>query len=130
MEGDTNGAGSRRRIVAAIDETTPSPEQRAQFIYAQLQTLDPKPTVWDMACFASEYIGMLALMEPAFEGISKRLSAMVYEAHYIKGADIESCLPQPLSQHSLTKPNTSLEKQNDQATSVESGSQSTENASK
>lgn len=102
MEEDSARARRLKRI-SDLDNTIPSPESRSQYIYAKLQELNPKPTMWDLACFSAEFLGMLSLMEPSFKDVSSKLLAILYEAHYTHERDLASCLLPSMTQPKKTQ---------------------------
>lgn len=77
-----------------VDAKIPSPQQRAEKILALVRA-NPNdlPTVWDVVCFASEYIGSQVATLPFLEDNAKELLMLVYAFHYEYPATIDPTYP-------------------------------------
>ena len=76
-----------------MNETrAPSPEHRAEFLYKHMQTMNPKPTMWDLVCFSTETIALLAGELEFLQPVAKQLVSVVYTAHYHSDIPFDSCL--------------------------------------
>jgi hypothetical protein len=98
---------------AEVDAQTPSPSERAKYLYDKLNALEPKPTHWDLVCFCAEAIGMLTLDLPATNNTAAQLLRMIYEIHYYGGDDNPTCLPKQ-NQKSLTTDSSQSQTSSDQ----------------
>lgn len=104
---DSIRSGRRKAILnafEAIDKTSPSPSERAKYIYEQLNALDPKPTHWDLVCFCAETLGMLTLELSQVNTRVAEITRMIYEIHYFGGDENPSCLQPQQNQKSTTLP--------------------------
>lgn len=78
------------------DKITPPPSERAAFLWAEIQRLNPRPTQWDIVCFCTEALGVIAAHHEFLQAAVKRLNTTVYTAHYYTDTPIESCLKSTL----------------------------------
>lgn len=62
------------------DKISPSPEQRAAFLYEAVNA--KKPTLWDLVCFCTEVLGVVAVEYTWLKPFAARLVSIVYTAHY------------------------------------------------
>lgn len=83
----------QERIIAERDKIVPSPADRAKFLWEHLQTLEPKPTYWDIICLAAESVASMASTNEWLRDVAKALIKRVYTAHYHTDPPIASCLP-------------------------------------
>lgn len=92
-------------LMDQLDATTPSPEQRAKFLYNKLVESGLQPTNWDLICFAAELLGgLVSTCEPIKPEV-RRLLLMVYKIHYTYKDELATCLNQESSnQKSQTSP--------------------------
>lgn len=74
------------------DKISPSPEQRARYIWYAVQRLTPKPTLWDIICFCSETLSAASLEHEWLKYPAKMVSKSLYIAHYLTDTPIDSCL--------------------------------------
>ena len=73
-----------------VDSKILSPSQRADKIFSFIKTNMPEqPSVWDVVCFASEYVGSQVSMLPFLEVAAKELLMLVYAFHYEYPATID-----------------------------------------
>jgi hypothetical protein len=73
--------------VAERDAKFENPAQRALRVYKILHDTHPELTTWDLVCFSTEWLALMAagwdwLKEPA-----KSINRIVYEAHYFMPED-------------------------------------------
>lgn len=84
-----------RQIVARRDKLTPTPEQRAQWIWnrlhGQMSQITPKP--WDLICFSVETLALLAAEYTFLQPVIKKLVSIVYTAHYYTDEVYSSSCP-------------------------------------
>ncbi len=85
-----NTRNQYERLMAEADRITPSPSERAEVLYKYLQTLQPKPTIWDMVCFAGELLTVACEDLPAIQPNVKQLISQIYTAHYNVGQPFAS----------------------------------------
>ncbi len=74
----------KERVVQAVDNLYPSPQDRANSIWRIIRT-DPSlsnMTDWDLLCFCVEYIAMQSQQFLFIEKEAKHLSNLLYTAHY------------------------------------------------
>jgi|SRR5215203_720207 len=83
MGHDSQDAQRKEQIIAAIDAQTLSPAARAQVVWAALKEKLPDATNWDLICFCTEYLGYCVSEFEWLEPPAKRLSTLVYTAHYL-----------------------------------------------
>lgn len=65
-----------------FDELNPSPSERAEVLYKHMQTMKPKPTIWDMVCFAGELLTVACEDLPSLQPHVKQIISSIYTAHY------------------------------------------------
>lgn len=120
MDTSVEDAGDARRKAIlekylAVDAQTPSPSERAKYLYEKLNALEPKPTHWDLICFCAEALGMLTLELPVTNRFAAAALRSIYEVHYYAGDDNPSCLPQrQQNQNSTTLPTNKTRNSSDQ----------------
>ena len=81
---DKNLAAKREQFFSFVNETdkkTPSPEQRAKKVYDILKKHKELDN-WDLTCFCVEYIGSQVSVHPWLEALARKLTGIVYTAHY------------------------------------------------
>lgn len=103
-ESSTDFRDARREKIlkfAEVDAQTPSPSERAKYLYDKLIALEPKPTHWDLVCFCAETLGMLTLDLPVTNRFTSAALRSIYELHYYDDSINPSCLPKQ-NQKSLT----------------------------
>ncbi len=71
-----------KELMRRRDEVNPSPSERAEYLYKYLQTQEPKPTLWDMICFAGEVLTVACEDLPSLQPNVKRIISSIYTAHY------------------------------------------------
>lgn len=69
-------------VMAKVDEHTDSPGKRASKVLVALR-MHPSITTWDVLCFCAEYLGMMVPAYGFLEEDARRLTRLVYLAHYI-----------------------------------------------
>lgn len=89
---EINIPNAHEERIAARDKISPSPEQRAAHLWAEIQRLNPKPTQWDIVCFCTEALGVIAAHHEFLQAVVKQLNRTVYTAHYYTDTPIDSCL--------------------------------------
>lgn len=120
MEKSVDDARDERRLqilkkYVEVDRLTPSPSERAKYIYDKLNALDPKPTHWDLVCFCAETLGMLTFELPVTNKYVAAALRTIYEVHYYSGEDNPTCLPrQQQNQNSTISPTSKTENSSDQ----------------
>ncbi len=70
---------------------SPTPEERARELWSHMQLHNPRVTAWDLVCFCSETIGMLAGSYEFLQTPAKSLMSVVYTAHN-ELENLPSCL--------------------------------------
>ena len=109
MEESSTDARDARRFeilkkYVEVDRQTPSPSERAKYIYDKLNALDPKPTHWDLVCFCAETLGLLTFELPVTNKYAAAALRTIYEVHYYAGDNNPSCLPSQQNNQSSTSP--------------------------
>lgn len=69
-------------VMEAIDKVIPNPEQRAKKVWDILQQHKDEVSVWDVTCFAAEYLGVQVAVLQNFEELIKPVILYIYGAHY------------------------------------------------
>jgi len=82
-DGDKIDAGH----VEESDEITPSPESRAQAVWAYLQEHNTFST-WDLICFCAEFLGLMSAEYEWLKDIAVRQTVLVYKYHYLHREEI------------------------------------------
>lgn len=73
----------RAELAKKMDESIPSPENRAELVWEILQKNAPGLTTWDLVCFAANYLGWQSAQLPWLQKPVKEVCGLVYTAHYI-----------------------------------------------
>jgi hypothetical protein len=78
---------------AERDAINPSPEQRATHLWRRIHSIEPRPTAWDIICFCTESIAVIAAEYEFLRPIVVKLISIVYTAHYSTPEPFPSCVP-------------------------------------
>lgn len=75
---------AKATIIEAVDNLYPSPQARANTIWAIIQTVPSLRNLseWDLLCFCVEYIAMQSQQFLFIEEEAKHLVNLLYTAHY------------------------------------------------
>lgn len=79
-----------KELMNRRDEVTPPPAERAEFIFDYLQEHNPKFTMWDLTCFATEFLAVASHEIPTLQPAIKDLISKLYTAHYHVGEPFAS----------------------------------------
>lgn len=95
---NSDESDSNIRLIAErmkeVDSKILSPSQRAERILALVRRdQDNLPSVWDVVCFAAEYIGSQVATLPFLEDVAKEQLMLVYAFHYEYPATIDPTYP-------------------------------------
>lgn len=69
------------KVMAKIDAVTESPSKRALRVLTVLRR--SQVSTWDVLCFCGEYLGMMIPAYPWLEEDARRLTRLIYLAHYV-----------------------------------------------
>lgn len=81
-----------RSIVTDNTTREPTPEQRATYIWERIHATEPRPTLWDLACFCTETLALIAVEYDFLRPFVRRLVSIVYTAHNNTPDAFPSCL--------------------------------------
>ena len=80
--GDNDRLAEFDKRVAERDAKYQNPAERALKVYKVLLETHPEFTTWDLVCFSTEWLALMAAGWEWLQEPTKQVNRLVYQAHY------------------------------------------------